>query len=237
MRRPRWRGRRCQARVHHSRQLRRHHPHLQRHLHPERHHPRPVHPCSRSSRLAPLWYLHGRNWRNRLRIRIWAARICLWGVCTRIRLCQEVGGLSWPRSSGNGSSRGEIPLNSISLQTSGIPTFKFLLFKSTHLFSNLAIIFFLLKPFLMTCVFFLKNSPLKPLLLSITLLLATMLLLPVCAKILSKYLAALLLKRHQNLLLYSNWCQFSNNFPHLPISTFSLQIQSCWYRIRKKINI
>lgn len=87
----------------------------------------------------------------------------------------------------------------------------------------------------MTCVFFLKNSPLKPLLLSITLLLpAIMLLLPVCAKILSKYLAALPLKRHQNLLLYSNWCQFSNNFPHLPISTFSLQIQSCWYRIREK---
>lgn len=83
------------------------------------------------------------------------------------------------------------------------------------------------------CIF-LKNSPLKPLLLSITLLLATMLLLPVCAKILSKYLAALPLKRHQNLLLYSSWCQFSNNFPHLPISTFSLQIQSCWYRIRKK---
>lgn len=130
----------------------------------------------------------------------------------------KVGGLSWPRSSGNGSSRGEIPLNSISLQTSGIPTFKFLLFKSTHLFSNLAIIFFLLKPFLMTCVFFLKNSPLKPLLLSITLLLATMLLLPVCAKILSKYLAALPLKRHQNLLLYSNWCQFSAS-PHFNIQS------------------
>merc|ERR1712203_178883 len=53
------------------------------------------------------------------------------------------------------------------------------------------------------CIFS-QNSPLKPLLLSITLLLATMLLLPVCAKILSKYLAALPLKRHQNLLLYSN---------------------------------
>merc|ERR1712153_99181 len=51
------------------------------------------------------------------------------------------------------------------------------------------------------CIF-LKNSPLKPL------LLATTLLLPVCAKILSKYLAALPLKRHQNLLLYSNSCQF-----------------------------
>lgn len=88
----------------------------------------------------------------------------------------------------------------------------------------------------MTCVFFSKTLPLKTLLLSITLLLpAIMLLLPVCAKILSKYLAALLpLNRHQNLLLYSNWCQFSNNFPHLPISTFSLQIQSCWYRIREK---
>merc|ERR1712203_21786 len=59
--------------------------------------------------------------------------------CTRIRLCQEVGGLNGPRSSGYGICRGEIR---ISLQTSGIPTFKFLLFKSTHLFSNLAIIFF-----------------------------------------------------------------------------------------------
>merc|ERR1712091_382142 len=75
--------------------------------------------------------------------------------------CQEVGGLSWPRSSGNGSSRGEIPLNSISLQTSGIPTFKFLLFKSTHLFSNLAIIFFLLKPFMMTYVFFSQKLSLE----------------------------------------------------------------------------
>merc|ERR1712051_1121793 len=108
---------------------------------------------------------------------------------TRIRLCQEVGGLNGPRSSGYGICRGEIR---ISLQTSGIPTFKFLLFKSTHLFSNLAIIFFSTQALLDDVCIFLKNSPpLKPLLLSITLLFpAIMLLLPVCAKILSKYLAA-----------------------------------------------
>merc|ERR1711990_1049299 len=42
------------------------------------------------------------------------------------------------------------------------------------------------------CIFLKNSPPLKPLLLSITLLLpAIMLLLPVCAKILSKYLAAL----------------------------------------------
>lgn len=121
------------------------------------------------------------------------------------------------------------------MQTSGIPTFKFLLFKSTHLFSNLAIIFFLLKPFLMTCVFFLKNSPLEN---STTVYYSTTsgyyattsgvcknsVKIPSCTPPQSSSKSTTL----QQLM------SIFNNFPHLPISTFSLQIQSCWYRIREK---
>ena len=133
------------------------------------------------------------------------------------------------------------------MQTSGISTFKFLLFKSTHLFSNLAIIFlhFYSSPSWWRVYFSQKLSSLET---STTVVYystttsgyyATTS--GVCCKnsvkIPSYCTTPLLpLKRHQNLLLYSNWCQFSTTiFPHLPISTFSLlQIQSCWYRIRKE---
>jgi len=68
-----------------------------------------------------------------------------------------------------------------------------------------------------------------------------LLLLPVCAaKILSKYLATALLPYYPQSsvikIYYSTAIDvnFPTIFPHLPISTFSLQIQSCWYRIRKE---
>jgi len=68
-----------------------------------------------------------------------------------------------------------------------------------------------------------------------------MLLLPVCAAkiILSKYLATALLPYYPSSVIkiyYSTAIDvnFPTIFPHLPISTFSLQIQSCWYRIRKR---
>ena len=84
-------GRRwCQVRLLHRRQRRHHHPHLQRHLHPERRHPCSVHLRPRCPDHSPL---HRRLQRSRHR---------LWGACFRIRIrirspCFWIWGARLPR--------------------------------------------------------------------------------------------------------------------------------------------
>jgi len=98
-RRPRWKRRWCPSWIYHSGWLWSHHPHLQRNLHPERSHPRLVHPCPRGPRLASLRCFHGwlYSWRYWIRIRIWIRTTCLCRIRSKCLqyLLQEVN----PRSS------------------------------------------------------------------------------------------------------------------------------------------